>query len=151
MMMCSDDHPGRAGRDGAWPGEDEASVFQKGGNPTEAQVAPLNFEHLAADLHAASRRRADLFRQSIMADKAMDIMLTALIAHEQGTVLTRKAAGMANRLATPEVEHLIRDLMAARLLQGGDAPDQIRLTGPGVERMRDYIRQMTMTPGRRRA
>ncbi|MGE4429581.1 MAG: hypothetical protein AB7E05_02440 [Sphingobium sp.] len=141
MMMCSDGRRGRAGGDGSRPGEEEASAFHMGDDRTEAQLAPLDYEHLAADMHAANRRRAELFGQAIMADRVMDIMLTALIAHEQGTVLTRKAAGMANRLAAPEAGRLVRDLIEARLLRDGPAPDQIVLTATGVDRMRDYIRQ----------
>lgn len=147
MMICSDDQTGRAGEDGSRPGEEEASAFRMGDDRGEAHLASLDFEQLAADLHAANRRRTDLFRHPVMADRVMDIMLTALIAHEQGTVLTRKAAGMANRLTEPETERLIRDLGMAGLLQDGAAPDQICLTGTGVARMRDYLRQLSLAPG----
>lgn len=98
-----------------------------------------SMEIRAARLHAESRRRADLFNRPVMADNAMDIMLTALIAHEQGTDLTRTAAAMANRLGRTAAEPIIADLVAARLLTNGDRADRILLTQLGVDLMREFV------------
>lgn len=98
-----------------------------------------DIERRAADLHAVSRRRADLFNQAVMADSAMDIMLTALIAHEQGTALTRLTAAMANRLTTARADLIIDELIAARLMTRAEQGAQIGLTQLGVEKMREYV------------
>ena len=103
-----------------------------------------SFEHAAADLHASNRRRADLFNHPVMADKVMDIMLTALIAHEQQTVLTRMAAAMANRLGLSEAERIMDELISARLMEGRTG-DQVRLTPLGADLMRDYVRRARET------
>jgi len=142
MIMASGDRRGRTEGDGSSPEEGETGIFRLKGGQDDAGTSPVDYEYLAADLHAANRRRADLFRHAVMADKVMDIMLTALIAHEQGTVLTRKAAAMANRLTAEEAEALIAGLTDARLLEDGPAPGRIRLTATGVDRMRDYIRHV---------
>ncbi len=122
-MGYSGVHPGRAGARG-----------------TDASAGGFSFEHAAADLHASNRRRAELFNHPVMADKVMDIMLTALIAHEQQTVLTRLAAAMANRLGLSEAERIIEELASARLLEARSG-DQIRLTLLGADLMRDYVRR----------
>ncbi|MGD9810980.1 MAG: hypothetical protein AB7U35_06540 [Sphingobium sp.] len=79
-----------------------------------------------------------------MADPVMDIMLTALIALEQGTVLTRTSAAMANRLSIASAETLIDDLVSARLLQKGARRDHISLTPLGSELMREFVRRETL-------
>ena len=98
-----------------------------------------SMEVRAARLHAENRRRADLFNRPVMADSVMDIMLTALIAHEQGTSLTRTAAAMANHLARAAAEPIIADLVAARLLTNGDGAERIVLTQLGVDLMREFV------------
>lgn len=106
--------------------------------------APFSFEHAAAELHASNRRRADLFTHPVMADKVMDIMLTALIAHEQQTVLTRMATAMANRLGLSDADHIIDELISARLLEGRTG-DRIGLTPLGADLMRDYVNRARET------
>lgn len=98
-----------------------------------------SIEVRAARLHAENRRRAELFNRPVMADSAMDVMLTALIAHEQGTRLTRTAVAMANRLCRTAAEPIIADLVAARLLEGGECVDHVRLTKLGVDLMREFV------------
>jgi len=106
---------------------------------THSDTQKHSMEIRAARLHAESRRRADLFNRPVMTDSAMDIMLTALIAHEQGTGLTRTAAAMANRLGRIAAEPIITDLVAARLLEAGDVADRIILTPLGVDLMREFV------------
>ncbi len=96
-------------------------------------------EMRAAELHAASRRRSQIFGQPVMADAAMDIMLTGLIAHEQGTVLTRMSATMANCLSPVRGDAVIDDLIAARFMQRGERRDQIALTALGIDLMRQFV------------
>jgi predicted transcriptional regulator len=107
-----------------------------------------SMEHRAAELHAANRRRADLFNQSVMADQSMDIMLTALIALEQGTVLTRAAAAMANRISMALAESITDELISARLMQRGERRDQIMLTQLGADLMREYVNRAGEMPTR---
>jgi len=146
-MIMTADRRNRAWQDGSSPDNGNEGIFQIGKGEGAAAPAPVDFEYIAADLHAANRRRAELFRQAVMADRVMDVMLTALIAHEQGTVLTRRAAAMANRLPIEDASALIGDLIEARFLEAGDAADQIKLTELGVDRMRDYIRLVRGLPG----
>lgn len=109
----------------------------------DSRMAPqtdnLSLERRAAELHAFSRCRTDLFNRPVMADTAMDIMLTALIAHEQGTVLTRLSAAMANRLPLASADSVIEELINARLLRRGDRRDQINPTQLGVDLMREFV------------
>lgn len=106
---------------------------------TARQTDNISLERRAAELHALSRRRTDLFNRPVMADTAMDIMLTALIAHEQGTVLTRLSAAMANRLPLASADSMIEELIGARLLRHGDRRDQINPTQLGVDLMREFV------------
>lgn len=106
---------------------------------THTDAQKPNMETRAAHLHAENRRRAELFNRPVMADSAMDIMLTALIAHEQGTGLTRTAAAMANRLGHTAAEPIIADLITARLLANGAEADRIVLTQLGVDLMREFV------------
>lgn len=113
--------------------DDPNSIFM-------AQVAEAKeLERRAVNLHAASRRRADYFNRPVMADRAMDIMLTAFIAHQQGTVLTRATAAMANRIAAPVAEQIIDELLASNLLQRGSGPTDIRITSFGAELMSKFV------------
>lgn len=97
-------------------------------------------EQLAAQLHMANRRRRELFNHEIMADRVMDIMLTVLIAQEQGTVLGRSAVAMANRLHPSEADRIIDALVQAHFLRHGTQGDSVRLTVRGHELMQDYVR-----------
>ena len=100
-------------------------------------------ERRAVQLHVLNRRRSDLFNQSIMVDAVMDLMLTALIAHEQGTSLSRTAASMANRLPSNDADAIFDDLIAARLLKRGDTQQHISLTDLGARLMKEYVYQAT--------
>ena len=128
-MAYSGDSPSRQD---LWSSQDR-EVSQ----PEAREDAKIEFR--AAQLHAANRRRNELFNQSVMADSAMDIMLTALIAREQGTALTRTAAAMANRLGISAADQIIEDLIAARLLQRGERRDHISMTHMGAELMRQFV------------
>ncbi len=103
------------------------------------EAPKTSIEARASRLHAENRRRAELFNRPVMADNAMNIMLTALIAHEQGTRLTRTAAAMANRLERKDAEPVMADLVAGRLVEKGDGTDLVRLTPLGVDLMREFV------------
>jgi len=98
-------------------------------------------EELAVKLHTLNRKRTELFNNEVMSDRVMDIMLTALIACEQSTVLTRTAAAMANRIHLSEAESIINDLVNARFMQRGEGRDHICLTDHGHKLMQEYVRQ----------
>lgn len=99
-------------------------------------------EQLAVKLHTLNRKRTELFNNEVMSDRVMDIMLTALIAYEQNTVLTRTAAAMANRMHLSEAESIIGDLINARFMQRGEGRDHIQLTDHGHKLMQEYVRQV---------
>ena len=93
----------------------------------------------AVELHRANRRRRELFNHDVMADAPMDIMLTALIAREQNSVLTRQAAAMANGIAHVHADAVIDDLIIIRLLTAGNRRDEIGLTQLGADLMREFV------------
>lgn len=96
---------------------------------------------MAVKLHTINRERASLFGHDIMADTVMDIMLTALIAQKQGTVLTRISALMANQIDMSRGDKVIDDLISARLIQRGAGRDHICLTSHGSKLMEEYVRR----------
>jgi|GEM_PF-7000378 len=102
-------------------------------------------EEQAVKLHDFNRRRTELFNHEVMSDRVMDIMLTALIACEQGTVLTRTAVAMANRMHLSEAESIINDLVNARFMQRGEGRDHTRLTDHGHKLMQEYVRRAIAT------
>jgi predicted transcriptional regulator len=140
VMAYSGDGGSRVGGASA---QDRADPFRIADRKDETM------EVRAARLHASNRQRSDLFNHKVMADRVMDIMLTALIAQEQGTVLTRMAAAMANRIHVSEAESIIEALIEARFLQRGEGRDHVRLTDPGYRLMQEYVRRATFpkTPG----
>lgn len=98
-------------------------------------------EEHAVRLHAASRRRSDLFGLAVMTDAPMDLMLTALIAHLQGTTVTRTAAAMANRLPLGNADTLIDELILGGLLRRGESRDHIVLALDGERLMTRFVNQ----------
>ncbi|MPT47082.1 MAG: hypothetical protein E2598_01520 [Sphingobium sp.] len=105
----------------------------------DSVIGAVNYEHAATALHAKGRMRADVFHHKIMVDSAMDVMLSALITHEQGIVLKKQAVAMANRLNSDEAAVIIGQLSVAGLLRVDTQSDQVMLTDQGVARMRRYV------------
>jgi len=141
-MSHSGGPTGRADRESLC-GDFASPAEQRAGSIGDDRSA-FSFEHAAAQLHASNRRRADLFKHPVMADDVMAVMLTALIADEQNTPLTRTMVAMANRLDAKEAERIIGDLVDARLLEMR-AGDRVGLTSLGTDQMRDYVRRMRET------
>jgi hypothetical protein len=130
VLAHSEDGFGRAGI-----GASDADIV-----PGVRRRATNEFESLAVSMHAQSRRRADLFSNPVMADYPLDLMLTALIAHEQGTALSRRAAAMANRMDFAAADAVIAQLIEARLIEPHQERDPIRLSEHGADLMRKYLR-----------
>ncbi|MCB2013503.1 MAG: hypothetical protein R3E11_01085 [Sphingobium sp.] len=131
-MSYSGDGMSRARFDDAHTGSTDLHFYSR-------QEEPII--QMAVQLHTHNRERASLFGQDIMADTVMDIMLTALIAQKQGTVLTRISALMANQIDTARGDKVIDDLIQARLMQRGEGRDHISLTGHGGKLMEEYVRR----------
>jgi predicted transcriptional regulator len=94
----------------------------------------------AAKMHALNRRRAFHFNTPVMADSAMDVMLTVLIAQEQHVPISLNAIIMANRLQQDSCEKLLGDLASAGLLCRKGAEGAVRLTTKGLAQMQEYLR-----------
>jgi len=97
-------------------------------------------ENMAVRMHAQNRRRADLFSHPVMADYSLDLMLTALIAHEQGIALSRRAAAMANRMDLAAADAVIDQLIEARLIETHQERDHVSLSRHGADLMHKYLR-----------
>lgn len=94
----------------------------------------------ATRLHALSRKRTFLFNTPPMADSAMDIMLSVLIAHQQNVQITHLAVAMANRLSQEKCEAFLEALALAGLVSHKGPGDTVRLTAKGLDQMQDYIK-----------
>jgi predicted transcriptional regulator len=122
---------GRAvARDGNVVGDSSAAVHPGGNATLEA----------ATRLHALSRKRAFLFNTPAMADSAMDIMLSVLIAHQQNVQITHLAIAMANRLPQEKCEAFLEALALAGLISHKGPGNTVHLTVKGLDQMQDYIK-----------
>lgn len=108
--------------------------------PGVRRRATSEFESLAVRMHSQNRQRADLFSFPVMVDYPLDLMLTALIAHEQGTALSRRAAAMANRMDLVTADAVIDQLIDARLIETRQERDHIALSRHGADLMHKYLK-----------
>lgn len=108
----------------------------------EGYEKPAGYERIAADIHALNRHREEIFRHQVMADSALNIMLAALITHEQDVMLRRSAAAMASHISMEDAEPIFRQLTEAGLIEVDKMEDKIILTPQGAVRTRHYIQMM---------
>lgn len=97
----------------------------------------------AVRLHQMNRERAMHFNAPVMADSAMDVMLTLVIGQEQNTPLSLMTLALANRLNAQDCASLITQLAEAGLVvthkQDAAGSQMVALTDRGFARMRGYI------------
>lgn len=97
----------------------------------------------AMRMHRLSRARAETLVAPLLADHAMDVMLTLVIAQAQGLVTTVQAVLQANAIDATGGEELLRGLMRAGLASISEDANEIRrtvvLTPAGFGRMQGYI------------
>lgn len=77
--------------------------------------ASTQAELKATLLHRNNRRRALHFNAPVMADSAMDLMLTLFVGHEQRRVVDRVALAMLNSLTPVRADTLLSSLSEAGL------------------------------------
>jgi len=99
-------------------------------------------EAKARRLLALARRRDGHFRSGVMADGAMSIMLSLLLADQAAILLTQANLALTNLLDGEEAESIVESLIHAGLIAiTGANPDRrtVGLTPLGSARMRSYI------------
>lgn len=105
-------------------------------------TAPDRVAVRAAALHELGRRRARVMVAPVMADPAMNIMLSLFIAQCQCITVTDKGLLLANDVPPGEGGALLDRLVQAGLIQvTGETPGQrsVGLAPLGSARMRTYI------------
>ena len=96
----------------------------------------------AARIHALSRLRARYFTSRILADSAMDVMLSLFVGEVQEIELSEATLALANLLSRDEVTLLVNNLVHAGLaVVTGDEPERrtVGLTPIGSARTRSYV------------
>src|SRR5690606_31495939 len=126
-------------------------TFGAGGDPPMASadkiraiqgLADAGLEAKARRLLALARLRDNHFRTAVMADSAMSVMLSLLLAEIAEVPLTPANVALANMLDREEARRIIDMLNHAGLIAMTEAaPDRrtIGLTTFGAARMRSYL------------
>ena len=99
-------------------------------------------EAKAARMHTLGRLRGKLFFTPVMADNAMNVMLSLLVGELQSSPVSDTALAVANLLSRDETETIIDKLVQAGLAATtGIEPDRrtVGLTPLGSARMRSYV------------
>jgi hypothetical protein len=120
----------RARGDDRLPASSTSASASTGGNRAE---------DVAVRLHAANRRRSQHFNAPVMADAAMDIMLSLFVAQEHKRPLTPAALAMANHIAQDRCGPLLDDLGQALLVTRSAPSLPVALTERGTRLMREYL------------
>ena len=118
-------------------------------SPLEAAGATMTdsrshagLEAKAARMHTLGRLRGKHFFTPVMADSAMDVMLSLLVGELQSSPVSDTALAVANLLSRDETETIIDKLVQAGLAAiTGIEPDRrtVGLTPLGSARMRSYV------------
>ena len=96
----------------------------------------------AQRLHDLIKRRDRCFRNAVMADSAMSVMLSLFLAECKGVALTQGTLGLINLLDDGEEGGIIESLVHAGLaIATGEIPERraVGLTPLGSARMRSFI------------
>jgi AcrR family transcriptional regulator len=99
-------------------------------------------ESKASRMHLLNRLRGQHFLAPVMADSAMDVMLSLFVGEMQRRAVSGVALATANLLSRAEVDSLIDRLVQAGLaVITGLEPDgrSVGLTPLGSARMRSFI------------
>jgi AcrR family transcriptional regulator len=126
----------RMGNGSAFPGHD---LRMNAGRGTD-EIARL--EKKASQMHTIGRLRGKHFLTPVMADSAMEVMLSLFVGELQSTKVSDTALSVANLLSREETESVIDRLVQAGLaVITGHEPDRrtVGLTPLGSARMRSYV------------
>jgi hypothetical protein len=99
-------------------------------------------EAKAASMHRLNRFRSQHFVTPVMADSAMDVMLSLFVGELQRRDVSEAALAMANLLSRKETSALVDKLVQAGLaVSTGQDPDgrTVGLSPLGSARMRGYV------------
>ena len=113
-------------------------------NSVDAIVADdLGLAVRAVRLHELVKVRDHHFRRSIMADRAMAVMLSLFLGELKSVSLTQGALSLVNMLDDDEASTVIESLIHAGLAAiTGEIPERrtVGLTPLGSARMRSFVR-----------
>jgi hypothetical protein len=99
-------------------------------------------EAKATRMHMLGRRRAKHFFTPVMADSAMDVMLSLFVGELQSSTVSDTALAVGNMLSAAETDALIDRLVQAGLaVVTAIEPDRrtVGLTPLGSARMRSFV------------
>ncbi|WP_250890258.1 hypothetical protein [Sphingobium nicotianae] len=102
----------------------------------------VRLEAKATRLHTLSRLRGKHFFTPVMADSAMDVMLSLFVGELQSSKVSDTALAVGNMLNREETETIIDRLVQAGLaVITGHEPDRrtVGLTPLGSARMRSFV------------
>ena len=123
---------------GVWPAFAEG-VPQMSGTAAR-QYGPL--EAKATRMHMLGRLRAKHFFTPVMADSAMNVMLSLFVGELQSSTVSDTALAVGNMLSPAETDALIDTLVQAGLaVVTAQEPDRrtVGLTPLGSARMRSFV------------
>lgn len=101
-----------------------------------------SIEGKAARMHAFGRLRGQHFGTALMADSAMDMMLSLFVGELQSSPVSDTALAVGNKLSREEADLMIDKLINAGLAaETGANPDRrtVGLTPLGSARMRSFV------------
>ncbi|MBU0556931.1 MAG: hypothetical protein KKD64_01545 [Alphaproteobacteria bacterium] len=93
-------------------------------------------------MHMLGRLRAKHFYTPVMADRAMDVMLSLFVGELQSSPVSDTALAVGNMLSPEEATAVIDRLVQAGLVAvSGEEPERrtVGLTPLGSARMRSYV------------
>jgi len=123
-------------------GHSAASAAQRPMRPADEVHRDASIEGKAARMHGLGRLRGEHFRTALMADSAMDVMLTLFIGELQASPVSDTALAGGNKLSREEADLMIDKLINAGLAAvTGENPDRrtVGLTPLGSARMRSFV------------
>ena len=125
---------------------DVSNKVHRGFVPAENQqpvaAGTSSLEAKAARLHMLGRLRGKHFFTPVMADSAMDIMLSLLVGDLQSNPVSESLLAVGNMLNREEARSMVDRLVQAGLVTvSGDDPEQrtVGLTPLGSARMRSFV------------
>jgi len=123
---------------GVWPAFAENAPDMTGADPRHYGA----IEAKATRMHMLGRLRAKHFFTPVMADSAMDVMLSLFVGELQSTTVSETALAVGNMLSPSETQALIgRLVQAALVVVTAPGPDRrtVGLTPLGSARMRSFV------------
>lgn len=122
---------------GSGPGND----FFSGGEADDSGSCTECLEMSAVRLHEANQRRILHFNSAVLADSAMDILVSLLIARLHRRPVTGTALAMANRIPPEKCVALLSELAQAGLVTGNGGQGPVDLTEQADRQLRAYLQQ----------